>query len=55
MSSGDGFVAKLNPAGSALVFSTYLGGTDDESCLCRRAASKSLCGEIIELYCSKNR
>jgi hypothetical protein len=27
---GDGFVTKLNPAGSALVYSTYLGGTDDE-------------------------
>jgi len=26
-SSGDGFVAKLNPAGSALVYSTYLGGS----------------------------
>jgi len=26
----DAFVAKLNPAGSALVFATYLGGTGDE-------------------------
>jgi photosystem II stability/assembly factor-like uncharacterized protein len=26
----DVFVLKLNPAGSALVFSTYLGGTDDD-------------------------
>ncbi len=26
----DAFVAKLNPAGSALVFSTYLGGTGDD-------------------------
>jgi uncharacterized protein (TIGR03437 family) len=26
----DAFVAKLNPAGSALVYSTYLGGTDDD-------------------------
>jgi Beta-propeller repeat len=25
---GDGFVTKLNPAGSALVYSTYLGGSD---------------------------
>lgn len=27
---GDAFVAKLNPAGSGLVFATYLGGTSDE-------------------------
>ncbi len=27
--SFDAFVTKLNPAGSALVYSTYLGGTDD--------------------------
>ena len=27
----DGFVAKLNPAGSALVYATYLGGTDADS------------------------
>ena len=26
----DGFVAKLNPAGSALVYSTYLGGTSND-------------------------
>jgi hypothetical protein len=26
----DGFVAKLNPAGSALVYSTYLGGSGDD-------------------------
>jgi len=26
----DAFVAKLNPTGSALVYSTYLGGTDDD-------------------------
>jgi hypothetical protein len=26
--NGDAFVAKLNPAGSALVYSTYLGGSD---------------------------
>ena len=29
-SFGDAFVAKLNPAGSALVYSTYLGGSDPE-------------------------
>jgi uncharacterized protein (TIGR03437 family) len=29
-SSGDGFVAKLNPQGSALLFSTYLGGSKDD-------------------------
>ena len=29
--SQDAFVAKLNAAGSALVYSTYLGGSDDES------------------------
>jgi PKD repeat protein len=28
--SRDAFVAKLNPAGSALVYSTYLGGTGDD-------------------------
>jgi hypothetical protein len=28
---GDGFLTKLNSAGSGLVFSTYLGGTDSES------------------------
>ena len=27
---GDAFVAKLNPAGNALAYSTYLGGGDDE-------------------------
>jgi hypothetical protein len=27
---GDAFVAKLDPTGSALVYSTYLGGSDDE-------------------------
>jgi hypothetical protein len=27
----DGFVTKINAAGSALVYSTYLGGTDDDS------------------------
>ena len=27
---GDAFVAKLNPAGSALVYSTYLGGSGDD-------------------------
>jgi beta-propeller repeat-containing protein/centrosomal CEP192-like protein len=27
----DGFVSKFNPAGSALVYSTYLGGTGDDS------------------------
>lgn len=27
---GDGFITKLNPAGSALVFSTYLGGSGDD-------------------------
>ena len=27
----DGFVAKLNPSGSALVYSTYLGGTGEDS------------------------
>ncbi|HKE55349.1 MAG TPA: SBBP repeat-containing protein, partial [Pyrinomonadaceae bacterium] len=29
----DGFVAKLNPAGSALVYSTYLGGSSLDQCL----------------------
>lgn len=29
----DAFVAKLNPAGSALVYSTYLGGTGDDEAL----------------------
>lgn len=28
--SGDAFVAKLNPAGSALIYSTYLGGNKDD-------------------------
>jgi uncharacterized protein (TIGR03437 family) len=28
--SGDAFVAKLNPAGTQLVFSTYLGGSNDD-------------------------
>jgi hypothetical protein len=30
-SLGDGFVTKINPAGSALIYSTYLGGDDDEN------------------------
>ncbi len=29
--SGNAFVAKLNPSGSALVYSTYLGGSDNDS------------------------
>ncbi len=29
--SGDGFVAKINAAGSALLYSTYLGGNGDEN------------------------
>ena len=29
-SAGDAFVARLNPAGSSLIYSTYLGGTLDE-------------------------
>jgi hypothetical protein len=29
--AGDGFVAKLNPTGTALVYSTYLGGSFDDS------------------------
>src|SRR5207244_3352497 len=28
--NADGFVAKLNPTGSALVYSTYLGGSGDD-------------------------
>lgn len=28
----DGFVAKLNPTGGALIYSTYLGGKGDDSC-----------------------
>lgn len=32
-SLGDGFVAKLNTAGSALIYSTYLGGSGDDICL----------------------
>ena len=28
---GDVFVAKLNPTGSALLYSTYIGGTADEA------------------------
>ena len=30
---GDGFVTKLNPAGSALVYSTFLGGASDDQTL----------------------
>jgi hypothetical protein len=32
-SSSDGFVAKLNSSGSAFVYSTYLGGSDDDFAL----------------------
>jgi uncharacterized protein (TIGR03437 family) len=28
---GDGFITKLNPMGTALIYSTYLGGTGDDS------------------------
>src|SRR5207302_5885893 len=28
---GDGFISKLNPAGTALVYSTYLGGAGDDA------------------------
>ncbi len=31
MQFGDGFLAKLNPAGTALLFSTYFGGTLDDT------------------------
>src|SRR5262249_55852203 len=30
----DGFIAKLNPTGSALLFSTYLGGTENDQVTC---------------------
>ncbi len=30
VSSSDGFVAKINPTGSGFVYSTYLGGSDDD-------------------------
>ncbi|HEX2912658.1 MAG TPA: SBBP repeat-containing protein [Chloroflexia bacterium] len=30
---GDGFVAKINPAGSALIYSTYVGGSSDDQVL----------------------
>lgn len=30
-STSDGFVAKINPSGSDFVYSTYLGGSDDDS------------------------
>ncbi len=29
--TGDGFVSKLNPSGSALIYSTFLGGTGDDA------------------------
>ena len=32
-STSDGFVAKINPSGSDFVYSTYFGGSDDDSCL----------------------
>lgn len=32
-STSDGFVAKINPTGSDFVYSTYFGGSDDDSCL----------------------
>lgn len=32
-SCGDGFVTKMNPSGSALVYSTYLGGSDVDDAL----------------------
>lgn len=31
VSFGDGFVTELNPTGSAILYSTYLGGSDDDS------------------------
>jgi hypothetical protein len=31
-STSDGFVAKINPSGSDFVYSTYFGGSDDDSC-----------------------
>ena len=37
----DAFVAKLNPGGSALVYSTYLGGSGDEGNLSRIALDSS--------------
>lgn len=32
-STSDGFLAKINPGGSDLVFSTYIGGSDDDSAI----------------------
>lgn len=32
-STSDGFVAKINPGGSDFIYSTYFGGSDDDSCL----------------------
>jgi hypothetical protein len=32
-SSDDGWVAKLNPTGSGLIYSTYLGGTGEDNVL----------------------
>ena len=34
--SDDGFLAKLNPSGTSLVYSTYLGGANLRSCHCDR-------------------
>jgi Beta-propeller repeat len=31
LGGGDAFLAKLNPAGSALLYSTYIGGSDDQA------------------------
>jgi hypothetical protein len=41
----DAFVAKLNPAGNALIYSTFLGGGHRQrQCHCRRCRWKRLCG-----------
>src|SRR5262249_17259801 len=42
--ANDGFVSKLNPAGNGLIYSTYLGGSNDDQCL---ALALDNSGEVV--------
>src|SRR5205823_12968071 len=50
----DAFVAKLNPDGSALVYSTYLGGSGSEGNLSRIALDSNGNAYIVGISYSKN-
>ena len=44
---GDAFVAKLNAAGTALVYATFLGGADEVAQLCVELSDRHLLSQIL--------